>query len=193
MVRDLVLDSQAAKPAIGQVHLHLATQQSLRAYGEHITENEHPDHEHRINRGAAERRVVGRQLPMDPGQIEHSGDLADAMIRRNHVLEAERIEQLALVLVEPPHHRQPPPLRLSAGESRFADRSNTLLQQNLPDPDSCTAANVLWSAGSWGNQSRSSGAKTSCDRRRWSLDSEQLNKHVPKPAERGISTPALLR
>jgi hypothetical protein len=28
--------------------------------------------------------------------------------------------------------RSPPPLRLSAGESRFADRSNTLLQQNHP-------------------------------------------------------------
>jgi hypothetical protein len=69
---------------------------------------------------------------MDPGQIEHSGNLADAMIRRNYVLKAERIEQLALVLVAPPHHRQPPRHHPIAGESCFAANDNRLLQQNLP-------------------------------------------------------------
>src|SRR4026207_923683 len=53
------------------------------------------------------------------------------------------------------------------------------------DPDSCPAANVLWSARSWGNQSRSSGAKTSATGGDPSI-AEQRNKHVPKPAERGI-------
>ena len=75
--------------------------------------------------------VVGRQLAMHPGQVEHSGDLAHAMIVRNHLLKAERIEQLPLVVVEPPHHRPPPRAsHQSDGESRFADRSNRLLQQN---------------------------------------------------------------
>jgi hypothetical protein len=55
MIRDLVLDAQAAEPAIGQVHLRFAAQQPLRADGKHVTNDEHPDHEHRINRWAAER------------------------------------------------------------------------------------------------------------------------------------------
>ena len=58
-------------------------------------------------------RVVGRQLGVHPGQVQHGRDLAHAVIVRHHLIEAERIEQLPLVLVEPPHHRQPPlPRRL---------------------------------------------------------------------------------
>jgi hypothetical protein len=60
MIRDLVLDAQATEPAIGQVHLHLAAQQPLRADGKHVADDEHPDHEHRIDRRPAKMRVVGR-------------------------------------------------------------------------------------------------------------------------------------
>jgi hypothetical protein len=55
------------------------------------------------------------------------------MIAWDDVLKAERIEQLPLVVFEPPHHRQPPlPRRILRGESRFAAHGNRLLQQNLP-------------------------------------------------------------
>ena len=78
-------------------------------------------------------RVVRRQLGVHPGQVQHGGDLAHAVIAWNDLIEAERIEQLPLVVIEPPHHRQPPPSNhLSAGESRFAAYGNGLLQQNLP-------------------------------------------------------------
>src|SRR5262249_35260325 len=73
-----------------------------------IADNEHSDHEHRIDRWAAERRVVARQLCVHPGKVQHSGDLADLVIIRNGLIEAERIEKLPLVPVEPPHHRSPP-------------------------------------------------------------------------------------
>jgi hypothetical protein len=53
------------------------------------------------------------------------------VIVRHHLVEAERIEQLALIPIEPPHHRQSPRCRVaSRGESRFAASSNRLLQQN---------------------------------------------------------------
>ena len=136
MIRDLVLDAQAAEPAIRQVHLHLAAQQPLRADGEHVAEDEHPDHEHRIDRRPAEVGVVGRQLGVHPGQVQHGSDLAHAVIVRHDLIEAERIEQLPLIPVEPPHHRQPPRRHhLSAGESRFAAHSNGLLQQNRHKAD----------------------------------------------------------
>src|SRR5262245_18547423 len=43
-----------------------------------------------------------------PRKVQHSGDLADLVIIRNDFIEAERIEKLPLVPVEPPHHRSPP-------------------------------------------------------------------------------------
>jgi len=48
----------------------------------------------------------------------------------------QRPLQLLLISVEPPHHRPPPPsITLIAGESRFADNFNGLLQQNRPKAD----------------------------------------------------------
>src|SRR5262249_36517944 len=66
------------------------------------------NHEHRIDRWAPEGRVVARQLCVYPGKVQHSGDLAHLVIIRNDLFEAERIEKLPLVPVEPPHHRSPP-------------------------------------------------------------------------------------
>lgn len=97
------------KPAVRQVHLHLAAQQSFRADGEYIAEDEHPDHEHRIDRRPAGRGIIGRELGMNPRQIENSSDLASAVVVGHCLIEAERIEQLPLIPVEPPHHREPPP------------------------------------------------------------------------------------
>jgi len=54
------------------------------------------------------------------------------MIGRNHVIEMELIEQLALIALQPPHHRKPPPLNGAGTESLFAANSNRLLQQNRP-------------------------------------------------------------
>src|SRR6266852_6339925 len=76
MIRDLVLDAQAAEPAVRQVDLNLTTEQPLRADGKNVADDEHPDHQYRVNRRAAEWRVGGRKLSADPGQIEHSSDLA---------------------------------------------------------------------------------------------------------------------
>src|SRR5262245_32862569 len=108
VIWDVVLNVQASEPAIGEVHLHLTAQQPLRADGKNIVNDEHSDHEFRINRRAAERRVVRRQLRAHPGQLQHSRDLADAVIVRNDVIKAERVKKLALVSVEPTHHRSPP-------------------------------------------------------------------------------------
>jgi hypothetical protein len=105
---DLVLDAQAAEPAVGKVHLDLATQLPLRADRKHVTDNEHPDHEHRIERGPADRGIVRRQLRVHPRQIQNRIDLAHAMIGRNNVIEMELIEQLAVIALLPPHHGKPP-------------------------------------------------------------------------------------
>src|SRR5262245_52203015 len=61
-----------------------------------------------VNRRAAERRVVRRKLTADPGQIEHASDPAHQVIVRYHLVEPELVEKLFLLVLQPPHHRQPP-------------------------------------------------------------------------------------
>src|SRR4030095_1893434 len=107
MVRDPVLDAQAAEPSICQVHPHLAAYRPLRADREHVAEDQHPKHEHRIDRGTADRRVVWSQLRADPRKIQNTSDLAYAVIVWNDLIETERIEEPPLVLIKLPHHRLP--------------------------------------------------------------------------------------
>jgi hypothetical protein len=51
---------------------------------------------------------IRRKLRVDPGQVEDGADLANQVIVRNHLTEAELVEQLPLISIEPPHHRPPP-------------------------------------------------------------------------------------
>jgi hypothetical protein len=66
VIRDLVLDAQTTEPPIGEVHLYLAAQQPLRADGKHVTQDQHPDHQYRINRRTAGRGIVRRELHVHP-------------------------------------------------------------------------------------------------------------------------------
>ncbi len=59
-------------------------------------------------------RVVRRQLGVHPRQVQHGGDLAHAVVAWNDLIEAKRIKQLTLIVIEPPHHRQLPLLNTSA-------------------------------------------------------------------------------
>src|SRR3954470_17060028 len=90
MIRDLVLDAQAAEPAVCQVDLNLPAEQPLRADGDDVADDEHPDHQYRVNRRATKRRVVARKLSTHPGQIEHGGDLAHKVIAWYHLVERKR-------------------------------------------------------------------------------------------------------
>jgi hypothetical protein len=126
VVWDPVLKAEPAEPTIGQVDLDLATQRTLRADREGVTNDQHPDHQHRINRWPPQRGVVGCKLGMDPRQVQNSRNPPDLMITRNGLLEVEAIEQLPLVPIEPPHHR---PIsqksRVTATELRFGGRRQT--------------------------------------------------------------------
>src|SRR6266536_4256468 len=96
------------KPAIGEVHLYISAYRSLRANCEYVAHDEHPDHQFRINRGSTHFRVKGREIGMNPRQIENRSNLANRVIVRNCLIKMKRIKQLLLVVIEPPHHRSPP-------------------------------------------------------------------------------------
>ncbi len=76
-------------------------------------------------------RVVRCQLAAHPRQVQHRSDFAHPVRARYRLIQAERLEQLRLVVLELPHHLPAPlPRRLLRGESRFAAHGNRLLQQN---------------------------------------------------------------
>lgn len=66
MLRHCILQTQAAEPAIGEVQVHLLAQPPLRPDPEAVADDEHPDHELWVDRGApgmaVERREVLAQL-----------------------------------------------------------------------------------------------------------------------------------
>jgi hypothetical protein len=68
MIRHLVLDAQAAEPAISQVDPDLAAEQPLRPDGENVADDEHPKHQHRVNRRAADQRERASSAWIDRGR-----------------------------------------------------------------------------------------------------------------------------
>src|SRR4030095_13939289 len=105
MIRDSVLNAELAEPAIGQVHLYFATDQSLRTDRKDISHNQHPDHQLRIDRRTTHRRIMRCKFAPKPGQIESSIDLPHQMIFGNRVAEMKLVEQLTLVTLQTAHHR----------------------------------------------------------------------------------------
>src|ERR1043166_6470585 len=108
MVGYPVLNAELAKPPICQIDLHLGTQPPLRADRKHVANNQHSDHQHRIDRRPTCVRVVGRKLLVHPIKIDNAVDLPDQMIGRHHLVEIERVEELTLAALSPPHHRPLP-------------------------------------------------------------------------------------
>src|SRR3974377_1210195 len=108
MVGYPILDTELAKPPIGQINLHLSAQPPLRADRKHVANNQHPDHQHWIDRRSACVRVIGSKLFVHPTKIENAVDLPDQMVGRHYLVEFERVEELTLIALSPPHHRPPP-------------------------------------------------------------------------------------
>src|SRR4029077_4025535 len=108
MVGNPVLDAELAEPSICEIDLHFRAQLSLRSNRKHVAHQQHPDHQHRINRRPTGVRVVRCKLPVYPIKIEDPVDLPDQMIRRHHLVEIKRVKELTLSAPSPSHHRPLP-------------------------------------------------------------------------------------
>src|SRR5580692_5790212 len=127
-----VLDAELAKPPIGEIDLHLGAQLSLRSNRKHVAHQQHPDHQHRINRRPTGVRVVRCKLPVYPIKIEDPVDLPNQMIRRHHLVEIERVEELTLSAPSPSHHRPLPRITPRSTESRLKRRLNESFATHSP-------------------------------------------------------------
>ena len=52
----------ATQPAVSQVQMHFLAQPALGPYGEAVTDDQHPDHQLRIDRGAAGVAIERREV-----------------------------------------------------------------------------------------------------------------------------------
>jgi hypothetical protein len=52
MIGDIVPDPELAEPPVCQIDLHLSAQPPLRAECKHVADDQHPDHQHWVDRGS---------------------------------------------------------------------------------------------------------------------------------------------
>jgi hypothetical protein len=115
MIRHSSFQSQPAEPAIGQVKMHLIVQLPLGTNAIGVANEQHPQHQFRINRGAAFRAVMPGQNRPRLVKFEYRVKLAQRVIGRNVVLQPELIKQLLLRTLPSHHH---PLLRYCAKQMR---------------------------------------------------------------------------
>ena len=113
MVRDLVLDAQATEPAVRQIDLNLRTNPSLRPDRKDVADEQHSDHQFRVDRGSSGVCRTAKLL-VDPAKIEHGINPPYHVIGWNHFIEMEFVEELPVTRCQPTHHVLPPTLIASA-------------------------------------------------------------------------------
>ena len=97
---------------------------------EAVANEQHPDHQLRIDRRPTRRAVERRQSAADVAKIDEPVDRPQQMIRRHVPFERELVEQRALRHLPRSHHRlRPPSLRedeISDQARRQAEFFNTI-------------------------------------------------------------------
>ena len=108
MVRDPVFDIELAEPPVGQVKLDFLGEPALGADAIAVADDEHPDHELRIDRGAADVAVMRLQFHVEVRKRSRRNDVdpSQKVVLRDAVFEAELVEQLGLITLSPTHHRR---------------------------------------------------------------------------------------
>jgi hypothetical protein len=109
MIRNLVIEFESAEPAIAEMKFDLLAQLPFKADAIAVTDNEHPDHQLRIDRGPPDVAVEWRQLlaKIDQHPRDDWIEPAQEMIRWNLFFEVEKVEQLVLIDRLATHHDRP--------------------------------------------------------------------------------------
>ena len=88
--------------------MNLLAQPPLRADAEAVADDQHPDHQLRINRRPTRLAVKWRQLAPHPVEFDKPVDRPQQMLRRHMTFERKLVEQRVLMDLPFPHHRLPP-------------------------------------------------------------------------------------
>jgi len=74
VIGDSSIQTQPAKPAVCQIEVDFITEAPFRSYVEAIADQEHPDHQLRIDRGPPDVAVERCQLPSQVLEIDEPID-----------------------------------------------------------------------------------------------------------------------
>jgi hypothetical protein len=74
MIGYIAVEAETTKPAIRQIEVDLFAQPPLGADPKAITDDQHPDHQFRIDRWATNRTVKGGQLPPQIAKLDEPVD-----------------------------------------------------------------------------------------------------------------------
>ena len=118
VVWDLALHAQPAEPPVRQIEVHLFAEPPLRVDRVAVADDQHPDHQLRVDRRPARRAVETGKVRPKSRQIDKPVDRPQQMVCGNVPVNAELVEQA--ILRNPPlaHHRPSLRCRLHATESR---------------------------------------------------------------------------
>jgi hypothetical protein len=93
------IEIEPAEPAVGKVEMDLLAQPPLRPDAHAITDQQHPDHQFGIDRGATRRTIERLQVLANAVEIDEPVNRAQQVIARHMILDAEAVKQRLL------HHR----------------------------------------------------------------------------------------
>ena len=140
VVWDRVHQVEPAEPAIGEVQMDLLAEPPLRPDAHDVADEQHADHQLRVDRWSTDRAVERRQVAADAREVDEAIDCPQQVISRHVVLERELIEQRALRHLPRTHHRRHPLATPSRSESAAHASCNGAFQHNQPVADTRQSA-----------------------------------------------------
>src|SRR4051794_21180320 len=104
MVRHHIFETQAAEPAVRQVQVNLLTQAAFGADPEAVSDDQHADHQLRINGRSARMAVERSEVLAKLAKLEEPINAPEQVIGRDMIIEIKGVEQLLLATSPLSHH-----------------------------------------------------------------------------------------
>jgi len=108
MIRHRTAGPEAAEPPVGQVQVNFFAEPTLRADAKTVTDDQHPDHQLRIDRGSPLLAIERRQLAPHPVKFHKPVDRAQKVPLGHMIFERKLVKQGVLTDATFPHHRLHP-------------------------------------------------------------------------------------
>ena len=131
VIRHVTIQPEPAEPPICEIEVHLLAQAPFRSDADTVADDEHPDHQLRINRRPPCLTVKRRQLTTQIAESDEAINRPQYMILRNVAFEGEAVEQSSLFDLPWSHHPLNP---------RRRTRSESVLMNSLKQSFSTESA-----------------------------------------------------
>ena len=101
MIRNLAVQPEPAEPAIREVEMNLLAKPPFGPDAHAVADDQHADHQLRVDRGAASLAVERLQRLTEIGEVQMTVDAPEQVIGRHVLVEAEIVKQPRRRLLNP--------------------------------------------------------------------------------------------